>query len=122
MKLYLQIPVLLCLVSTLGLAESWSGILVDSKCYDSAVRNVNPWDPYGDQAMNVRLCRPTLRTKSFAIVQQDWVRLKLDSSANEQAVDLVQKTNKKSYLGVLVTGEKDKDTIKVETISAASSR
>jgi hypothetical protein len=115
----LPIGLLVCLIPTFGLAENWSGVLVDSKCYDSAARNVNPWEPYHDQAMDVRLCRPTARTKTFAIVQGDWLRLKLDSSINAQAAELVRNADKKSYLGVLVTGEKNKDTVKVETISAA---
>jgi hypothetical protein len=120
MKFQLRIPVLLCLLSTLGLAESWRGLLVDSKCYDSAVRNVNPFDPYPDQALNVRLCRPTDRTKAFAIVRDDWTRLKLDSSANTQAAELVRSADRKRhYVGVVVTGDKDKDTVKVETIAAA---
>jgi hypothetical protein len=119
MKFQLRIAVFLCLMSAMGFAESWRGLLVDSKCYDSAVRNVNPWDPYPDQALNVRLCRPTHRTKVFAIVEDDWTRLKLDSTANTQAAVLVRSADKKRhYVGVFVTGEKDKDTVKVETIAA----
>jgi hypothetical protein len=123
MKFQLRIACFLCLLSPLGLAESWSGILVDSKCYDSAARNVNPWEPYHDKAMDARLCRPTDRTKAFAIVQDDWTRLKLDSSANPQAAEVVRSADRKRhYWGVVVTGEKNKDTVKVETISAVRSQ
>ncbi len=118
MRSRLPISLLVLLTPTFGLGGNWSGVLVDSKCYDSAERNVNPWEPSHDQAMDVRLCHPTARTKAFAIVQQDWLRLKLDSSVNAQAADLVRKAGKKTYVGVVVTGEKNKDTVKVETISA----
>jgi hypothetical protein len=115
----LCVCLLFCLTPVLGFAENWSGILVDSKCYDSEERNVNPWEPYHDQALDVRLCHPNAHTKSFAIVQADWLALKLDSSANAQAAELVRKADKKPYLGVVVTGERNKDTVRVETISAA---
>jgi len=114
----LPIGLFVCLTPMFGFAESWSGVLVDSKCYDSAARNVNPWEPYRDQAMDVRLCHPTLRTKTFAIVQADWLRLKLDSSVNAEAAELVR-ANKKSYLGVVITGERNKDIVQVQSIAAA---
>jgi hypothetical protein len=123
MKFHLRIAVLLCLVSTLGRAESWRGILVDSKCYDSAARNISPWEPYHNEALDARLCRPTDRTKVFAILQDDWTRLKLDSAANPQAAEVVRSADKKRhYWGVVVTGKRDKDTVKVETIAAAHSQ
>lgn len=115
----LCVCLLFSLVPALSFAESWSGVLVDSKCYDSEERNVNPWEPYHDQALSVRLCHPTAHTKTFAIVEPDWLRLKLDSSVNAQAAELVRKADKKPYLGVVVTGERNKDTVRVGTISAA---
>ena len=119
----LRINCLLFLFPALGLAGTWTGVLVDSKCYDTAARNVNPWEPYHDQSYDVRLCRPTGRTKVFAIVQGDWTRLKLDPSANTQAAEVVRNSDKKKhYWGVVITGEKDKDTLKVETIAAAKSQ
>lgn len=118
MRSRLAISLFVCLTPMLGLAESWSGVLVDSKCYDSAARNVNPREPYRDQALDVRLCNPTPRTKTFAIVQADWLRLKLDSSVNAEAAELVR-ANKKTYLGVVITGERNKDTVQVQSIYAA---
>jgi hypothetical protein len=123
MKFQLRIACFLCLLSPLGVAESWRGLLVDSKCYESAARNVSPWEPYHDEALDARLCRPTSGTKVFAILQDDWTRLKLDSAANPKAAEVVRSADKKRpYLGVVVTGEKDKDTVKVETIAAARSQ
>jgi hypothetical protein len=64
------------------------------------------------------MCRPNARTKSFAVVDEGWRVLKLDSDGNAKASDLVR--NRKSVWGVKVTGEKTKDVITVESISPAS--
>jgi hypothetical protein len=118
MKPALRVSVILCLASNLGFAGSWSGVLVDSKCYDSEERNINPFEPFHDEELDVRLCRPNAHTKSFAIVQQDWLRLRLDSAGNAKAAEIVRKADKKkSYWGVAVTGEKIKDIVKVVSIS-----
>ncbi len=114
---------LLCLSSALSFAANWSGTLVDSKCYAAEERNVNPTDtePYADRDRNleIRYCSPNGKTKSFAVVQPDGASLKFDSAGNVKAADLVQKTGKRPRLYVAVTGELNKNTIQVESISAA---
>jgi hypothetical protein len=119
MKPMVRVAVVLCLASAPGIAESWRGALVDSKCFDSEQRNINPFEPYHDDELDVRLCRPNAHTKLFAIVQHDWVDLKLDSEGNAKAAEIVRSADKKKiYWGVVVTGEKTKNTLKVESISA----
>jgi hypothetical protein len=115
----LWISVLVFLSASLGFAGSWSGVLVDSKCYDRAEMNVNPWEPYHDQEMDVRMCRPNGKTKAFAVVQGDWRRLKLDAQANAEAAEVVRNAGGKRYLGVVVTGEMNKGEVKVTSIVAA---
>jgi hypothetical protein len=114
---------LLCLSSALSFAESWSGNLVDSKCYAAEERNVNPTDtqPYADRDRNleIRYCSPSAKTKSFAVVQPDGSSLKFDTAGNAKAAGLVQKSGKKAQLYVAVTGELNKNTIQVESISTA---
>lgn len=44
MALAMQLAALACLSSTLGLAESWSGVLVDSRCWESEEGNVTRKD------------------------------------------------------------------------------
>src|ERR1017187_3992053 len=39
-----RLAALLCFLSAVGFAASWSGTLVDAKCYDARERNVNPTD------------------------------------------------------------------------------
>jgi len=96
---------------------------VDSKCYDSAERNVNPTDTltYVDRDKNqeIRYCSPSARTKSFAVVQPDGLSFKLDSAGNAKAAELVWKTGKKSLFAVAITGEMSRNTIKVDSISMA---
>jgi hypothetical protein len=104
-------------------AESWTGDLVDSRCYASEENNVNPFDPpfnvNHDRGYEIRVCRPTDRTKSFAIVDPDGRTLQLDPSGNDRVAELVRQTDKKSRLLVTLTGEKRKNTVHVDSISLA---
>jgi hypothetical protein len=114
---------LLSLSCVLSFGATWSGVLVDSKCYDAAERNVNPTDTLTnvdrDGNREVRYCSPSARTKSFAVVQSDGPSLKLDSAGNAKAAELVRNIGKKSPLAVAITGEIKRDTIKVDSISIA---
>lgn len=112
-----------CLVAVPSVAGSWTGYLVDSRCYDISEQNVNPWDTLSnvdrDKDLEIRLCSPNAKTRSFAVVQSDWQSVKLDSAGNAKAADLVRKIGKKSEFLVNVTGEKGKATIEVDAISLA---
>lgn len=82
--LLMRLTTLACLSATLTLAGSWSGVRVDSKCWGHEERNVNPTDSltYVDRDGNleIRLCSPSPKTKSFAAVQQDGLSFNLDSA------------------------------------------
>jgi hypothetical protein len=123
MKLSLCAAALLCLSFSLGLAASWSGFLVDAGCYENRERNVNPTDTLTavdrDQNSELRYCAPNLKTKSFALVQQDGSSFTLDSAGNAKAIELVRAAGKKSIFVVAVTGEAKKNTITVDSISIA---
>jgi hypothetical protein len=117
----MRLAALLCLAATPSFARSWSGFLVDSKCYDIEEQNVNPRDTLTsvdrDRDLEVRLCAPNAKTKSFAVVRSDWLSLKFDSAVNAKAAELVRQIHKKSVFLVTVTGEKNKTTVKVDSIS-----
>jgi hypothetical protein len=123
MKPTIRVVALLCLASIPSFAGSWWGYLVDSKCYDISEQNVDPWDTMPnvdrDKDLEIRLCSPNAKTKSFAVVQSDWSSLKLDSAGNAKAAELVRKIGKKSVIPVTVTGEKNKTTVKVDSIAVA---
>ena len=113
--------ILLLLAATPGFANTWSGFLVDSKCYAAQERNVNPKDsqPHVDRDMGLQIqyCFPRPKTKSFAVVQDDWSSLEFDSSGNTKAGELVQKTAKREFMRVVVSGQLNQHTITVDSIS-----
>jgi hypothetical protein len=116
----MRFAVLFCLAIAPGFAGSWSGALVDSNCYDTLNRNVNPWETSPgarDWNQEIRYCAPNKKTKTFAVVQEDLTRLKLDSNGNSKAAELVRKTGKKSGYGVVVTGQVSGKILKVDSIS-----
>lgn len=116
-----RLAALACLSSALCFAGSWSGALVDSRCWDSQENNTRGTSIYVDRDGNleIRLCSPGAKMKSFAVVQQDGLSLKLDAAGNAKAAELIQETGKKAPVTVVITGETSKDTIKVDSISMA---
>jgi len=120
---------LLWIGSVSAFAEKWTGYLVDSNCYTSEEANINPFDPsfYAnqDRGFEILACRPKPRTKSFVLVDSDGHTFKLDPSGNAKLAklaDFVRQTDKKSRLLVTVTGEMNKDTVAIDSISPASPR
>jgi hypothetical protein len=115
---------LLCLSSAPGYAGTWSGTLVDSKCYANEERNVNPNDTLTavdrDQNQMIRYCAPSAKTKTFAVVRHDGLIFNLDSAGSVKAAELVRKVGKKSRFAVVVNGEVSGHKIKVDSISMAS--
>jgi len=114
---------LFTLVSGLAVAGSWSGFLVDSRCFQSAEDNHNVSDStvVKDGGLELRLCHPKAKTNVFAIVQSDGEELALDSAGNTQAAQLVRQGVKKSLWYVTVNGEMRKRTIAVSSIEPAVS-
>jgi hypothetical protein len=116
---------LTCLAAALSFAAgNWSGYLVNSSCYAVEASNVNPTDTMTyvdrDRDLDVRLCAPNAKTKSFAVVQSDGEWFKLNSAGNTKATELVRSTGKiKEHLPVAVTGQMNKNTVEVTSISIA---
>ena len=102
-------------------AETWSGYLVDAKCYASQERNVNPFDSNfntnHDRGYEIRVCRPSAKTTSFTVVARDGSSFELDPSGNDKLADLIRQAAKEPDIAVTVTGEKHKDTVKVNSIT-----
>ena len=113
--------VFLILAPAFASAGSWSGVLVNSECYDAVERNVNPWDSAldatRDRNYEVRYCRANGRTKAFAVVQQDGRSFKLDPAGNSQAAEIVKNGNQKWIFVVAVTGEMSDRSVKVDSIT-----
>jgi hypothetical protein len=124
MSLKTRLPALLCLASALGLAETWTGFLVNSRCYESLESNHNPNDTETyvnrDRGAEVRYCAPNVKTKSFAVVGQDGQTVKFDASGNVKAAELVRQTGKKTFWPVKVTGQLQQGKVIVDSISPAT--
>lgn len=113
---------LCCFASVLGFAGSWSGALVDSKCYATMRGNVNPHETSlasSDQSYPIRYCSPSVKTKAFAVVQQDGATFDLDPAGNGKVIALLSQTAKRPVYVVNVTGEISRNVVTVDAISMA---
>lgn len=113
---------LLAVAAPLCTAETWTGHLVDSRCYQNLEENHSPSDTETnvdrDRDMEIRYCRPKLKTKAFALVDFNGQSVKLDPTGNAKAAELVRSapTGTKQFY-VTATGELNKDTLKLNSIS-----
>ena len=118
----MRLAILLFLASVPGFAGTWSGSLVDSKCFAASERNVNPTDTLTavdrDQNQEIRYCTPGLKTKLFAIVDANGLSFVLDSAGNAKAAAFVRNVGRPPRIAVVVTGELKNRTITVDSISA----
>ena len=118
----IRLAALLASLSPLSLAATtWSGSLVDAKCYSYETQNMNPADTETavdrDQNAEIRYCSPTSKTRSFVFVKHDGWSFALDPAGNAKAAQLVQQSGKKSPFPVLVSGQITKQALKVDSIS-----
>jgi hypothetical protein len=120
MNLITRVTVLLGLVATVGFAATWTGELVDRRCYVAIEDNIGPDGPYyvdRDISGEIGECAPRVKTHAFEVVQLDEVPIDLDSRGNAQCAALVRKYGKKPLLLVQVVGEKTGHTIKVRSVT-----
>jgi hypothetical protein len=121
----LMIGLLLASLLSPGLlfAGNWTGYLVDSHCYASEERNVNPTDTETsvdrDKDLEIRYCSPNKKTKAFAVVDDGWKELRLDPQGNAKAADLVRAASKKGPLTVTVSGQFAGKNLQVSTLALA---
>lgn len=117
----MRLAAFLGLSSALSFAASWSGTLVDSRCYGAQERNVNPNDTLTsvdrDTNREISYCSPSRKTRSFAVVESSGQCFRLDPGGNVKAAELVARTGKKSRYAVLVAGEMSQAIVKVDSIS-----
>jgi hypothetical protein len=119
----MRIITLVLLLSALSFAGTWSGTLVDAKCWGFQENNVGEKMPYvnTDRNLQVRQCSPKSKTKSFAVVTPAGHALALDAAGNATASsELAKAAHRKAPIRVVVTGEPNrKNSIQVSSISAA---
>lgn len=122
MKRLIQLVMFVFLASaTIVLAaESSSGYLVNSDCYEAAHRNgASAATVSRDMKSAIKRCVPNPQTKSFGVVESDWEILNFDSVGNAKAADLLRTAKKQSMYRVTVIGDKNQNVLKVDSISMA---
>lgn len=108
MKRFMQIALIVCATSTLGLAESWTGTLIDANCKSQASSPASP------EHAATSSCAPTASTKDFAVQTPDGKVYKLDRSGNSKAEAAMKSDPTKT--NVTVSGSLQGQTLKVDTI------
>jgi hypothetical protein len=102
------------LFAALGLAETFTGKLIDTSCLQQ-------------EKPTVAACQPTSSTTSFALADETGKIYKFDDEGNtkaakalkdraDRAADPNSKSQENSAVQAKVTGEMDGNTLKVDTI------
>lgn len=107
MKRYLGITAGLCLLSTLALAETWSGTLVDVNCKAK------------DLATHTKKCAVGCAKSGYGLMLSDGKFVKLDEEGNTKALAALKAYEKDTDLKATVSGTLDGDVIKVSSIDMA---
>ena len=115
----MRLASLLLCVSAVGFSSTWSGFLVDSRCYTTEQANVSQDASTVSRDMNrqIRTCAAKSGTKRFAVVPADWKGLKFDAKGNTQAARLVQKRPSGAVMAVTVAGVRRGNRISVASVS-----
>lgn len=119
MTLSSRLALFSCLFSGLGMAGTWSGVLVDSGCWAGEQANTNRYGTSSyvdsDRNLELRFCAPKTKTKSFALVRADGASIVQDSAGDAKAQELVRTAGKQSTYQVVVNG----NAVHVISITAA---
>jgi hypothetical protein len=119
----MRIITLLLLSSALSFAETWSGTLVNARCWGFEQNNVGTHTlsyVSRDRNQEVRECCPKAKTKSFGLVTPEGIVLVLDAAGNATASELAKAAHRNVPIRVVVVGEPhNKNSIQVLSISAA---
>ncbi len=104
MKRILQCAVGLAAFAAVGLAETWTGTVVDVMCKGR------------DLASHTRQCALDCAKGGYALVTADGKFMKFDEGGNAKALAAVKATSKEKDLKAKVTGSMDGDVIRVKAI------
>jgi hypothetical protein len=116
----MRIITLVLLSSALSFAGTWSGTLVDARCWGYLSHKDTASYVERDRNLEVRQCSPKAKTKSFAVLTPEGHALTLDAAGSARASELAEAAHRKAPIRVVVTGEPNKkNSIQVSSISAA---
>jgi hypothetical protein len=108
MKRNLSLFMILAALPAFVYAESWNDVtVIDSQCSLKAKANPDA---------HTRSCALQCAKSGFGIIDKDGQYLKFDAKGNQQALKLLQESNKKDHLRVDVSGKLEGDVIQVESL------
>jgi hypothetical protein len=108
MKRVSLLVVLALALPLLAAAEDWSNVsLVDTNCSAKAKK---------DPDAHTRACALQCGKSGFGILDKDGNFLKFDDKGNKEAMKLLQASDKADHLRVNVSGTKEGNTIKVDSL------
>jgi hypothetical protein len=110
MKSIVKLGLVMCAAGALSYAESLSGTLLDSACYDKNSQDATK------KAQAATQCAASEKTTSFAIQTSDGKVLKLDSSGNSKAVAAMKEHKGGGAVRATVAGDVEGSTIKVSDV------
>ena len=123
MRRFLQSGVLFGVLTSAVFAETWSGHLVDAKCYTTEEQNRNPTTTLEnvnrDRVEEIRACPPKPGSKAFTIVDFNGQSINLASDANAKVVEFVRKTGKQHFYHVTVTGRMNGKDVELDSLVAS---
>jgi hypothetical protein len=113
MRKFMILTTLIGLFAMLGLAETYTGKLIDASCLDKP-------------SPTVATCQPSSTTSSFALVDNSQKVYKLDAKGNAKAADALKNradrstdpnaTGKDSVVVAKITGTMNEGIVTVEAI------
>lgn len=111
-----------CISGVFCYAENFNGKLIDASCYDTS-HTANRTANSADRSSNAKLdkeCAPTSSTSNFAIEASGKKVYKLDHDGNLKAGEAMRsgtlKPDNDGDMHVSVTGSRQGDTVKVDSI------
>jgi hypothetical protein len=91
-------------LTTLAMAETWTGTVVDLMCKDK------------DLASHTQKCAVSCSKGGYGLVVSDGKFLKFNETGNAKALGAIKATSKEKDLKAKVTGSLDGDVINVSSI------
>ena len=106
-KAVVLMGVLLALPS-FAAAEDWANVsMIDTQCSTKAKANPDA---------HTKACALACAKSGFGIIDQDGNYLKFDAKGNQEAMKLLEDTNKTDHIRVDVSGKKDGSVIHVASV------
>lgn len=89
-------------------AEDWSNVaMIDTQCSTKAKANPDA---------HTKACALACAKSGFGIIDSSGNYFKFDAKGNQEAIKLLESSNKQNHLRVDVSGKKDGDVIHVQSL------